>query len=111
MKIKILKFLIISFATTPILFFVHTGFMTDSLVKNLQVILFAGTFSFAIVWPVYRKYILLISLFLIIGMVFFFTLDMIYWADVLGSTSIGLVVLVLLSYLPQFVKKGYIENL
>lgn len=111
MKIKTLKFLIIFTFSLPILFFVHTGFLTDSPVKNLQVIFFALSLGFAIVWPIYRKYTLLTSFFLIIGMAAFYIFDLMYWADVFGSTSMGLVVLILLSYLPQLIKKGFIERL
>lgn len=111
MKRKILKFIIISIFALPILFFVHTGFLTDSPIKNLQVILFTAVLGCSIVWSVFRKYILLISLCLIILMAILFILDLIYWADILGSTGIGLIIINLLSYLPQLIKLGYIKKL
>lgn len=111
MKIKTLKFSIIFTFSLPILFFIHTGFMIDSLIRNLQIIFFAVSLAFAIVWPISRRYVFLISLPLIIGMAIFYILDMIYWADILGSTAYGLVILVILSYLPQFIKRGFIEKL
>lgn len=111
MKRKILKFIIISTFALPILFFLQTGPLTDSPIKNLQVILFTSVLGCSIVWPVFRKYILLISLCLIILMAILFILDLIYWADILGSTGIGIIIINLLSYLPQLVKLGYIKKL
>lgn len=111
MKRKILKFIIISTFALPMLFFVHTGLLTDSPIKNSQVILFSAVLGCSVVWPVFRKYIWLISVCLIILMAILFILDVIYWADILGSTGIGLIIINLLSYIPQLIKLGYIKKL
>lgn len=111
MKFNSIKFLIIFIFALPILLFVHTGLLTDSPIKNLQVILFSVVLGCSIVWPVFRKYILLISLCLIILMAILFILDLIYWADILGSTGVGIIIIILFSYLPQLIKLGYIKKL
>lgn len=110
MKRKILKFIIISIFSLPILLFAHTGPLIDSPIKNLQVILFSAVLGCSVVWPDFRKYIWPASICLIILMAILFILDLIYWADILGSTGIGLIIINLLSYLPQLVKLGYIKK-
>lgn len=87
------------------------GFSLDSPIKNLQSIIFTLILSSAIIWPFIRKYFFLVSLVLIIGMAFLFIIGVIEWADNLGSTSIGIIILLLLSHLPVFVKQGYIEKI
>lgn len=110
MNANIIRFLIFSALSLPILFFIHSGLRLDSITENLQVIIFATSLSSSIVWPIFRKFILLISLLLIICMAIFFVFDMIFWADVLGSTAFGLVILVILCYFPQFIKQGFIKK-
>lgn len=108
---KILKFLIIFMSILPFIFFLHTGFGTDSLIKNLQAIIFSTIFAFVIVWPIFKKYIFILSAVLLLGMTAFSIFNIMDWADILGSSGVGLVLLLLLSYLPQVIKKGYVENL
>jgi len=83
----------------------------DSTVKVSQAAIFAMVLGMIIIWTNLRRFVLLISLFFIIVMAVLYIVDIIEWAEIFGSTSIGLVVLVLLSYLPQLINKGYIENL
>jgi len=33
------------------------------------------------------------------------------WAEIFGSSGFGLVLLLLISYVPQLIKKGYIEHI
>ena len=111
MKKGLIKFLAIFGLVLPIVFFLHTGFLTDSPVKNLQAVFFAAAFALLIVWPIYKKYVFLISAILLIGMAPFFMFNIMAWADILGSTGIGLILLLLISYMPQLVKKGYVEKM
>lgn len=111
MKRKIIKFLIIFTLSLPVLLFLHTGLLLDSPIKNVQVIFFTLSLGSSIVWPTFRKYILLLTIILIIGMVIFYILDIMYWANNLGSTAFGLVILVILSYFPELIKEGYIKKI
>lgn len=111
MKKRIFKFLIIFIFTFPILLFMHTGFLTDSTVKLSQTVIFATGLSMIAAWPILRRFVLLGSLFLIVVMAVLYIVNMIEWADIIGSTGIGLIMINLLSYLPQLVKLGYIKKL
>ena len=115
MKENIARFLIAFVLLLPLLSFFNTGFLTDSPIKVLQTIVFAASFSLVMVWGFLRKYILIWSLFLLASMVVLYTFtsettNLMAWADLAGSSAMGLVTLTLLSYLPQLIKKGYIEK-
>lgn len=58
-----------------------------------------------------RKYFLILSGLLLILMAVFFIFGQREWAERFGSNAFGLVLLLLISYVPQFIKKGYIENI
>lgn len=89
----------------------HTGLLTDSNVKISQTVIFTTVLSMTAVWPNLRRSVLLGSLFLIVVMAVLYIVNMIELADMAGSTGIGLIVINLLSYLPQLVKLGYIKKL
>jgi len=107
---KFLKFFIILLLILPIIFFLHTGFLV-SFIPSFQAAIFSAVFASTVVWPVIKKYIFMLSAILIAGMVPFYLFNIMDWANILGSTGIGFVLLLLLTYLPDFMKRGYIEKL
>lgn len=111
MNKKIARLLAIFVLVLPIVMFFHTGFLTDSLIKNIQTVIFSFVFGLIIIWPEFKKYILLISVILIVGIVPLFAMNIIILADIFGSTGVGFVLLSMISYLPQFIKRGYVEKL
>ena len=111
MKKNIFKFLIIFIVSYPFILFLNTGFLTDSSIKIFQALIFAIVFSTIAVWSNLRRIILLASLCLILIMAAFYIVDMIELADIFGSTAVGLILLTIISFLPQLFKKGYIEKL
>ncbi|HCB22823.1 hypothetical protein A3H81_01560 [Candidatus Daviesbacteria bacterium RIFCSPLOWO2_02_FULL_38_18] len=108
---KITKLLFIFTASFPVLFFLNTGFSTDLLWKTFQTIVFSVLFSLSLVWPVLKKYFLILSGLLLIFMAVFFISGQSGWAEIFGSSGFGLVLLLLISYVPQLIKKGYIEHI
>lgn len=108
---KIAKLLIIFVLASPVLFFLNTGFSADLPWKTFQTIGFSAAFSTSLVWPVLRKYFLILSALLLIMMPVVFIFGEILWAEIFGSSGFGLILLLILSYIPQFVKKGYIERI
>lgn len=107
---KAVKSVSIFIFVLPVLFFLNTGFSLDSPWKTLQTIGFSAAFGTSLGWPVLRKYFLILSAILLIMMSVLFIFGELLWAEVFGSSSIGLVLLLLISYVPQFFKKGYIES-
>ncbi len=63
------------------------------------------------VYPYAKRYVFLLSVILIIVMIPFFVFNLMNKADMLGSTGIGFILLLLISYLPQLIRKGYVEKL
>lgn len=108
---KAVKLVSIFIFVLPVLFYLNTGFSADSPWKTFQTIGFSAAFSASLVWPVLRKYFLILSAVLLIMMSVVFVFGQTGWAEVFGSSGFGLILLLLLSYIPQFVKKGYIERI
>lgn len=111
MNKKKLKFLLILALAAPVLFFFNTGFSNDSAWKTSQTIGFSIAFSLSLIWPFSRKYFLILSAVLLVIMVVVFIFGQAGWAEIFGSSSFGLAVLILIIYLPQIIKKGYVEKL
>lgn len=108
---KIKKLLLIFVASFPVLFFLNTGFSNDPLWKTFQTIGFSMAFSTSLVWSTTRLYFLILSGVLLTFMSVVFILGELSWAEIFGSSGFGLVLLLLISYVPQLLKKGYIENI
>lgn len=108
---KIARFLLIFAAVFPVLFFLNTGFSADAPWKTSQTIGFSVAFSISLVWSTTRLYFLILSGVLLTFMSVVFILGELSWAEIFGSSGFGLVLLLLISYVPQLLKKGYIENI
>lgn len=108
---KITQLLLILALASPVLFFLNTGNSFDPLWKIFQTIGFSAAFSTSLIWPVLRKYFLILSAVLLIMMSVVFILGEILWAEIFGSSGFGMILLLLLSYIPQFAKLGYIERI
>lgn len=108
MNTQIIKFLLISALVLPVLFFLNTNFSTDLQWITFQTTGFSVAFSLSLTWPTLRKYFWVLSVILLIFMAILFTLGEKGWAEIFGSSDFGLVLLLLISYLPQAVKRGYI---
>lgn len=116
--VKIIWLLLIFIPVFPVLFFLNTGFDSGTPWKTFQTIGFSLVFSLSLIWPNTRRYFLILAGILIISipMIFMceardFCFGQPVWSEVLGSSGFGLVSLLLISYVPQLIKKGYIENI
>lgn len=108
---KAVKLVLIFIFVLPVLFFLNTGFSNDPLWKTFQTIGFSFVFASSLVWPATRLYFLILSGVLLTFMSVVFILGELSWAEIFGSSSFGLVLLLLISYVSQLIKKGYIENI
>lgn len=107
---NILKFILISLLASPVLFLINTGFLTLNIFSFFQTTLFVTVIGISFVWAYIRKYMLLFSLCFLMLTAIFYILDYIDWADMTGSTGIGVLTVVLTSYIPQLIKLGYIKK-
>lgn len=72
--------------------------------------IFALTAVTSVLIPHARKILLVTSLSLLSAMILTYLLNMIDVANWLGSLGFGIILVVSVTYLPQFIKKGYIEK-
>lgn len=107
----LIKVLVLFFFIFPVIFYLNAGSLTDTYWKVAQSVIFTGVFIMVLVWPQSKKDIFLLGLFLIIIMIVFYVFDLIDWADLAGSTSMGIIMINLLTYLPQIMKLGYIKKI
>lgn len=108
---KIVKFLLILGLVSPVLFFLNTGFSDSSFWRMAQTTALSLIFSFIFVWPYTKKYISFATGLFIVIMSALFVAGRIESAELFGSSSFGLIMLILISYLPQLIKKGYVEKI
>lgn len=55
-----------------------------------------------------RKYLVILSVLLLISMAILFIFDKREWAETVGAKAFALAILLLVSYLPRIVRRGYI---
>ncbi len=104
---KIVLLFVFSF---PIIFSLNAGSLTDTYWKVTQSFIFTVVFILLLVWPKQRRKIFWLGLTLFIVMTIFYVFGLIGLADISGSTGFGLIVMNLITYLPQIVKFGYIKK-
>lgn len=105
---KIISLFILIF---PIIFYLHVGASTDPYWKIAQSVIFTIVCVFSISIPKSRKIIFWLGFVLIITMAALYIFHLIDWADLVGSTGFGVIIINLISYIPQLVKLGYIKEL
>lgn len=111
MKKKIIFGIIYFLIFLPVIAFLHTGFMENSWQNLAQVVVFSSSLSINLVWFQSRKITLIISVVLLTITAILFMFNRMSWADMIGSSGVGLIVISLVCYLPQLVKLGYIKSL
>lgn len=110
-KIKLLIWVSLLFTATFIIFtFLDIGLTFDNPIKLINPVLFAGSLIIAIFLPLYRRFLLYGSVVLLICMAIFYLFNQLELANWIGSLGFGILVITIVSYCPNFIKKGYIEN-
>lgn len=107
---RIFKFVAIFLGFFILFFFLNTGFYEEPLWQVFQAIFFALVVLFMFLKKVRRIWLIYSLTIFFIGMVVSILLEDVFVAEVFGSTGFGLVIILLVSYLPQLVKDGYIKK-
>ena len=110
-KKNVIKIFLFTIFIFPMMVFLNTGLLIDPYWKVIQAGFFTLVITAAIIWPGLKKNIFWLGLILVIIMAFLYIASFIDVADMIGSTGVGLIMINLLSYLPQLVKLGYIKKL
>ncbi len=108
-KIILIPILIVIFTFS--FTFLEIGLEIHKITQIIQPFIFALSAVLCILYNSLRRLILKISLVLLALMVLTYLFDNLDFANWIGSLGFGMLVIVIFSYLPILIKKGYIENL
>lgn len=106
-----LKIVLCIFVVFPILLFLNTGFLWDAPWKVLQAVIFSVVFTTILILPKWKKIVFWVSFLLFVVMAILYVVGLMDAADMVGSTGFGILIVNVLSYIPQLVKLGYIKEL
>ncbi len=113
MKIQFMRF----FRLVPVFlgffilfFFLNTGFYEEPLWLVLQAAFFALVAVLMFLGKIRKTWLIYFSFVLFVGMVISILFEGVFVAEILGSTGFGLIIILLVSYLPRFVKDGYLSK-
>lgn len=107
-KIILVPILIATF--TYIFIVLNTGGKINQISELIQPLIFASSVVIGIFFPKFRINIIQCALILLLMMVFTYLFNMIELSNWIGSLGFGLLFITVLSYLPQFIKQGYVEK-
>ncbi len=79
--------------------------------KDIQAFVFSITLIISIFIPKFRTKLFYLSFFILLSMIGSYLINEITLSNALASLGIGILLLTSLSYLPEIIKKGYIEKL
>ena len=106
----IIKFLILPIIFTILFNFLEYGFSWDRVDKFILPALLAlvATINFFIVRA--RAYFLILSFVLLAVMVVLYLIDQLALSTNVGSFGFAVLIIIVISYIPELIKKGYIEK-
>ncbi len=108
---KIIKVIII-FAVSIIVFsFLEYETSLNKIPTLMQPLFFSITLSVCLLWPRFRKIFIFCALIFLTIMIFTYLLNILDIAEWIGSLGFGMLVITIISYSNDFIKKGYIERL
>lgn len=76
----------------------------------IQPVVFATMATLCFFYPSLRRYILIVALVLLILMVFTYLINKLDLSNWVGSLGFGILAILVFSYTPQLIKKGFIEK-
>lgn len=91
-------------------FGLNVNLLEIALFKFIQPVIFAVTATICIFFPFLRKYLLMVSLTLLIFMILTYLFNLFDFANWTGNLGFGILAIVVFSYIPQLLKKGYLEK-
>lgn len=105
--LKLVFFFTVSIGTFYIL---EYGFIFNSWDKLLSPFLLSGFTSTMLFKPKLRRYILILSIICLVLMILAYLFNLLNFSNMVGSFGFSLLTVTIVLYLPQIIKKGYIER-
>ena len=110
MRTLLVKSALVFIVSFIVFFFLNTGFYEKPLWLVIQAVFFALVVVFIFLEKIKKIWLIYFFLALFVGMVISILFENVFVAEVLGSTGFGLVIILLISYLPSFVRDGYLKK-
>lgn len=107
---KIIQGIIIFIVSLFVFYFLEFESSLAKVESLIQPLFFAATLSICIIRPHFRKIILIASAILLAVMIFTYLFNQLNIANWVGSLGFGILIVTIASYIPELVKKGYIER-
>lgn len=110
MKIgKFLILILVSLASIPIFLWLENGFSVKTPVDLVKPIIFSLAL-FLSLGDMYKKILLIVTLFLLFLMVVFYLFWKIDLSNWFGSLGFGMLIIYTLGYFPELLKRGFVEK-
>ena len=110
MRLQFVKPLLVFVGSFIAFFFLNTGFYERPLWLVLQAAFFALVAVLMFLGKIKKIWLIYFFLVLFVGMAISILFENVFVAEVLGSTGFGLVIILLISYLPRLVRDGYLKK-
>ena len=110
MRTLLVKSALVFIVSFIIFFFLNTGFFEKPLWLVLQAAFFALVVLLLFLNRLKRLWLIYFFFALFMGMVASILFENVFVAEVFGSTGFGLIIILLISYLPRFVRDGYLNK-
>ncbi len=110
MKKKIIFAPILLVISSLIFIVLDNGSLTPQIDQLIPPVFFAITLTLCIFFPNFRKYLLIISVTLLILLIITYLFQILEISNWLGSLGFGMLIMIIFSYIPQLIKDGLIEK-
>lgn len=110
--IKKIIFILIIFVSSFLIFnLIEFTLLNQSMSKYLQSLIFSTILVLSLFQPKLRIKFIFTSFFLIFAVILLYLINQLSLSNALASASLGMITIVLFTYLPQLIKKGFVEKL
>jgi len=105
-----IKFIILPVFLTIVFNFLEYGLIWDRANKFLYPMLLAAIFIANMQVSKLRRFSLALAYGMLILMIFLYLVNQLNLSNIIGSAGFAVLIITLLTYLPELIKKGYLEK-
>lgn len=106
----IMKFIILPVFLTTVFNFLEYGLIWDRFIKFLYPMTLSGLFIINMYVPKLRRFSLALAYGLLILMILLYLVGQLNLSNLIGSFGFALLLIVIFCYMPQIIKKGFLEK-
>lgn len=106
----LIKFIILPVCLIIAFNFLEYGLIWDKIYKFLYPILLTAIFITNMQFPKFRPLSMALAYAMLVLMIFLYLVDQLNLSNIIGSSGIAILIITLFTYLPQIIKKGFVEK-